>query len=352
MTRHTKTTLWWLGIIGFFVLMLYQLRVILLPFVLGMMIAYLLDPVVDRLQRYGLSRIVSTMLVTVGFFIAFTALILALSPLVAEQLMGFISTIPDLVEQASLLYNQQVDQVLHAVPDDQVATIKDVFGNLTNMAVGMLSTLVNNLFSSGASLLNLISMLLLTPIVAFYCLKDWDHMLRVIDNLLPRKYVKTVRAQINEIDVTISGFLRGQVLVCTVLAIYYALALTIVGLPFGLLVGALTGALVIIPYVGWLSGFLIALALAYVHGDAAYHLLMTVAVIYLIGQAVESYFLTPKMVGDRVGLHPLWLIFGMLAGGVLLGFVGVLLAVPITAVIGVLTRFTIERYLKSSLYKG
>ncbi len=352
MTRNTRATLWWLGIIGFFILMLYQLRVILLPFVIAMMAAYLLDPVVDRLQRLRLSRGLATMVVTVVFFTLVALLAIALFPLVSEQLAGLISSIPHVVEQATAFYNSKVENLLAAVPDSQISTVKGAFGNFTDMATSMLTGFAGGLFTSGASVLNVVALLLLTPVVSFYLLKDWDHILDVIDELLPRKHAKTVRAQANEIDRTISGFLRGQVLVCAVLAVYYAVALTIVGVPFGLLVGGLTGALTIIPYVGWCSSFLLALALAYTHGDPAHHMLIGVVGIYLVGQVIESYFLTPKLVGDRVGLHPLWLIFGMLAGGVLLGFVGVLLAVPITAVIGVLTRFTVERYRHSSLYKG
>lgn len=352
MTKTFRTTLWWLAIIGFFVVMLYQLRVILLPFVLGMMVAYLLDPVVDRLQRWRLSRGVATMLVTIAFFVLLALVLFALFPLVSEQLAGLIGSVPRLVEHIATIYNSQLERVLSAVPDGQMETVKNAFGNLADVAMNMFTGVANNLFSSGASLLNIVSLLLLTPVVAFYLLKDWDHMLMVIDDLLPRMHADTVREQVREINRTISGFLRGQLMVCASLAVYYAAALTLVGLPFGLLIGVLTGALIIVPYVGWASGFFLALTLAYTHADTANNLLVWVGGVYLFGQVIESYFLTPKLVGNRVGLHPLWLIFGMLSGGVLLGFVGVLLAVPITAVIGVLTRFTLQRYRHSDLYSG
>jgi predicted PurR-regulated permease PerM len=233
-----------------------------------------------------------------------------------------------------------------------VDAVQNAFGNVSMVMMDMLTTFANDVFASGGALLNIISMLLITPIVAFYLLKDWDHILQVCDDLLPRKNADTIRTQMHLVDLTISGFLRGQLLVCLCLALYYSVTLTVVGLPFGLLVGVATGALAIIPYVGWISSCALALLLAYMHGGEGHALLFSVAAVYLCAQAIESYFLTPKLVGERVGLHPLWLIFGMLAGGTLLGFVGVLLAVPATAVIGVLIRFAIGRYRESELYSG
>ena len=218
-------------------------------------------------------------------------------------------------------------------------------GNILSWLGGFLQ----DLWSGGLAFVNLLSLLIITPLVAFYLLRDWDKIVARFNLLIPRRSVKTFREQLSAIDDTIAAFVRGQASVCLVLGIFYSFGLTIVGLDFGLLVGLSTGLLAFIPYVGAALGLVVGTGLA-LSQFADWFPIITVIAIFFIGQTAESYVLTPKLVGARVGLHPIWVIFSLLAGGSLFGFTGVLLAVPVTAVIGVLVRFAIGRYLESPLY--
>ena len=198
---------------------------------------------------------------------------------------------------------------------------------------------------------NLISLLVITPVVAFYLLRDWDRLIARIDTWLPRDHAETIRERVREVDRTLAGFLRGQGTVCLILGLFYAIALSIAGLDFGLVVGLVAGLLSFIPYVGAIIGLVLSVGLALLQFDDWLRVAI-VAGIFFVGQAVEGNFLTPKLVGESVGLHPVWIIFGLLAGGALFGFVGVLLAVPAAAVIGVGVRFALDRYLQSPYYRG
>jgi predicted PurR-regulated permease PerM len=200
-------------------------------------------------------------------------------------------------------------------------------------------------------LINLVSLLVITPVVAFYLLRDWDRIVIQIDSWLPRRYAETIREQVRAVDATLAGFLRGQGTVCLILAIYYGLGLSLAGLDFGLVIGLVAGLLSFVPYVGAIVGLLLSVGLALVQFDAWLPIAI-VAAVFILGQVVEGNFLTPKLVGESVGLHPVWIIFALLAGGTLFGFVGLLLAIPAAAVIGVGVRFALDRYLVSAYYKG
>jgi predicted PurR-regulated permease PerM len=208
-----------------------------------------------------------------------------------------------------------------------------------------------NLVQSSVAIANLLSLIFITPVVTFYLLRDWDRIVTKIDALLPRQHAAVIRAQGRAIDTTLAGFARGQATVCIILATYYATALMIAGLPFGLAVGMVAGLLTFIPYLGAIGGFVIAMAIALVNFDS-WSGVIAVAAIFGVGQVVEGNVLTPKLVGDRVGLHPVWVIFALLAGGTLFGFLGLLLAVPTAAGIGVLVRFALSRYLAGPFYLG
>ena len=195
------------------------------------------------------------------------------------------------------------------------------------------------------------ALILITPVVAFYLLDDWDHIVARVDNLLPRSHADTIRTQVGIINQTLAGFLRGQMNVCLILSTYYAVLLSILGLHFSIVIGISTGMLVIVPYAGWALGAIIGIGVALFQFDSHAHT-GAIAGVFLAGQVLEGYFLTPKLVGKKVGLHPVWIIFGMLCGAALFGFVGVLLAVPVTAVLGVLIRFATQHYLLSGYYRG
>lgn len=334
-----------------FLILVYLLRTVLLPFVAGMGVAYFLDPVCDKLEKWGCSRTLATTLVTIAFALLIILGFLVIVPVLIEQLTNFIRDLPGLVERAHqrllpLYFQFQTRFDLPAL-DDLGAMVSNRLGGV----LGFIGDTIQNVVSGGAALANLLSLLFITPVVTFYLLRDWDILVARIDTLLPRDHAMTIREQMKAIDTTMAGFIRGQASVCLVLGTYYAGGLMLVGLPFGLVIGMAAGILTFIPYVGSLSGFIFSMAVALAsfpdwHGPAI------VAGIFVTGQVLEGNFLTPKLVGDRVGLHPVWIIFALLAGGALFGFVGLLLAVPVAAAIGVLVRFAISRYLASPLYLG
>ena len=351
MTRTTRHIVLWALIIGLLGWFVASVSAILLPFVLGLMMAYLLDPVVDRMEGGKMQRGTATALVTATAF-AILVLILTISlPLIGEQLVRLVQVLP---EQLRAFYNEhiaQVRQFIYKLPQQQGEVIEQAITDVSSASADVLKNLVTTLFASSAAILNVLSLLLITPVVAFYLLRDWDGIIANIDELLPRGHANTIRAQLRKMDETMSGFLRGQMLVCSILALFYVVGLSIAGLNYSVLIGAAAGFLIIIPYVGWFAAATVGMLVAILQYDSAM-MIGVIAAIFLIGQLIEGYFLTPNLVGDRVGLHPVWMIFGMLAGGVLLGFVGVLLAIPLAAIIGVLIRFAIEQYKHSELYLG
>jgi len=341
----TRKIWFWLGITVVFFLFLFLIRSILLPFVVGIGTAYFLDPAADRLERLGVKRGTATALITVGFFSIILLVLLLLTPLLVKQLGGFIEHLPGYIRalrEHADIYLQKLPFSLNGA-DGSNPLNEGMLKGARNVAMGVLQ--------SGLVVVNLLSLLVITPVVAFYLLRDWDQLTERVDNLLPRRHAEVIRKLLREMDAILAGFIRGQFNVMMILGTLYAVGLSVVGLPFGVLIGLMAGMLIIIPYIGAFIGTAAAVGIALVQFDEPWRI-GAVCGVFVLGQILESYFLTPNLVGNRVGLHPAWVIFGMLAGGTLFGFVGVLLAVPVTAVIGVLVRFGIERYLESSLYVG
>ncbi len=334
-----------------FLVLVYLLRTVLLPFVAGMGVAYFLDPVCDRLEKWGCSRTLATALVTLVFALVVVLAILLIVPMLLDQLTSFINSLPDLLARAHErllpLYENLRQRFDLPDPADLGPILRSRLGSVFSFVTQTLQSVV----SGGAALANLLSLIFITPVVTFYLLRDWDLIIARIDHLLPRDHATTIRAQMAAINMTLAGFVRGQATVCLILGCYYATGLMLVDLPFGLVVGMMAGILTFIPYVGAMSGFITALAIALATFDG-WHGTAIVAGIFFVGQILEGNFLTPKLVGDRVGLHPVWIIFALLSGGALFGFVGLLLAVPVAASIGVLVRFFIGKYLMSPLYHG
>lgn len=352
MTEHSiihRRWLFWLLAGLLFVVFLYLIRSVLLPFVLGIMVAYFLDPAADKLQKNGLSRGIATTVLTALFFLVLMLLVLIIVPVIANQFSGLVAALPDYIITFEQTYGEQIRERLGGLGAEQMEHIKSAINNISGTAIKLGGDLVTNLFLSGMALINLLSLVLITPIVAFYILRDWDKIVARIDNLLPRKHADTIREQMRIIDDTLAGFIRGQINVCLLLGTYYAIGLSLVGLKFGIVIGLATGFLVIFPYVGLMLGMAIGLGVAFFQfGEIAP--VLSVLAVFVTGQIIEGYFITPKLVGEKVGLHPVWIIFGMLAGAALFGFVGILLAIPITAIIGVLTRFAIKQYQASPYY--
>ena len=339
MTAQQRT--WaWLGGLVVSLAALYLLRGVLLPFVAGMAVAYFLDPACDWLEKKGCSRTLATVIITGVFFLVAGALLVLIAPLAYGQVVEFFDKLPGYVvaikEKAAPLASV-LEQYLGDV------------GSYTGDAVGWVVSVAGNLLARLDALASLVSLLVITPIVSFYLLRDWDHLVAKVDGWLPRARAEVIREQLRLIDRTLAGFVRGQVTVCLALGLFYGIGLTAVGLDFGFIIGFATGLVSFVPYFGMLMGFIVGMALAIAQFDA-WTSVALVAAVFAVGQVIEGNVLTPKLVGERVGLHAVWIIFALLSGGALFGFVGILLAVPVAAVIGVLARFGVDQYLRSPLY--
>ena len=350
MSRDRKLVLWLLAFIVLFAAV-YLLRSILLPFVLGMAAAYFLDPVADRMERWGLSRALAATALTIVFLVAVVAFFILLAPLLQAQVLGFIGRVPAYADLLRVAAEDALSLVQANLAEADIMRLREAASGTTATIVGWLGQVASGLWSGGLALVNLLSLIVITPIVTFYLLRDWDSIVASVDGWLPRDHAETVREQVRLIDRTLAGFARGQATVCVGLGFFYAIGLSLVGLEFGIVVGLVTGLISFVPYFGMLTGLALGLGLAFAQFDGWQPVAM-VAGVFVIGQIAEGNFITPKLVGDRVGLHAVWMIFALLAGGALFGFLGVLLAVPAAATIGVLARFGITQYMASPLYGG
>ena len=330
-----------------FALLLWMLGDVLVPFLLGGAVAYLLDPVADWLERNGFSRMWATIVITVFAVLLLAVLIVLIVPTLARQTTQLVQLAPQMADN---LESFLVERFPSLVEEDSI--VRRSLNDLGAAIQARGGQFVQALFTSLGSLVNVAVLFVIVPVVAFYLLMDWDRLVAEIDALLPRDHAPTVRRLAAQIDETLAGFLRGQGLVCLILGTYYAVALMAVGLQFGLVVGLIAGLLTFIPYVGAIVGGLLSIGLALFQFWGEWLWIVLVWAIFQSGQFVEGNILTPKLVGSSVGLHPVWLIFALAAFGALFGFVGLLVAVPLAAVIGVLTRFAVERYRASALYRG
>lgn len=346
-----RQIVFWLAALLLFILLLWLLADILLPFVAGLAIAYLLKPLTDRLERAGVNRLAAALVIITVVVLAIVVLILLVAPILGGQLWSFIDNIPGYVTKLQSLLSDPSRPWVQKLVGAGFNTDKGV-SDLVTQGAGWLTAFLKSLWSGGRALVSLFSLVVITPVVAFYLLYDWHTMIRVVDSWVPLRQRDTVRALAREIDAAIAGFVRGQSAVCLILGSFYAIALTLTGLNFGLLIGLLSGVITFIPYVGSMTGLILALGVAVAQFWPDYTSIGVVLGIFLLGQFLEGNVLSPKLVGESVGLHPVWLIFALLAFGYLFGFVGLLVAVPLAATIGVLARFALRRYLESSLYTG
>ncbi len=340
----------WLAGLLLFLLALWLLADILLPFVAGMALAYLLDPLCDRLERWGCSRTLATVLVTAGMLVALAAVLLLVVPLMRAQIAALVEALPGYLE---MLETRLIPRLLRLGERLGVGGAEELRGRAAgevSQLAGWAGGALLRVLTGGVALVNLLSLVFITPVVTFYLLRDWDRLVARIDTWLPRAHAPLIREQARAIDRTLAGFVRGQATVCLVLAVYNGVGLSLIGLEFGLAVGVLSGLLSFIPFVGTIFGLVASVGLAFAQFDDWWRI-GAVAGLFLVGQFLEGNVLSPKLVGSRVGLHPVWVIFALLAGGALLGFVGLLLAVPAAAVIGVLARFALGRYLASRYYE-
>lgn len=350
MTIREQAVWWVLGLIVLIAL-LVLLSDVLLPFVLAAGIAYFTDPLADRLERRGLSRVLATIVVTlVAAVVAMIALVV-LIPLLVNQIQLAIDAAPELFSAARAFLETNVAPLFDkggALGEALSKGLSEAQNQIKDISVGLLQ----GAWSVSLAGVQIVTLMVVTPVVAFYLLLDWDRMIARIDDMLPRQHRDDIRWLAREIDRVLAGFVRGQLTVCLILGAFYAIALTLVGLPFGLLVGMFAGLISFIPFVGAIFGgaLSIGIALFYFWNDPIW--ILATAAVFGVGQAVEGNFLTPKLVGGSVGLHPVWLMFALSAFGALFGFTGLLIAVPAAAVIGVFLRFSIGKYKNGALYRG
>jgi predicted PurR-regulated permease PerM len=340
----------WIGIIGVPLLFLCLVHDILFPFVVSFIIAYFLHPTVNRIHRYGISRTIATFGIMSIFFIILGSILVFLLPALYGELITLATKIPEYITLAKTEFFPKLDKFLDRFSPNLMHKLMDNLGNLSSYLITFLINVSKNIITSGATLVNILSLIFITPVITFYVLRDWNKIMTHIPKLCPPAYTDTIHEQISLIDRTLSGYLRGQIHVCFILSIYYVIGLALIGLDFSLFIGIMSGMLAFIPYVGILVGLATGLVIAFLQYGDLLHLLLVLTV-FATGQALEGAVFTPRLVGNQVGLHPVWIIFGLFAGGSLFGFTGILLAIPITAVIGILVRFGISKYLASSLFR-
>jgi predicted PurR-regulated permease PerM len=342
----------WLAFGVAFFAFLHLISSVLLPFVAGMMIAYFLDPAADWLERKGCSRMAATSLLVGGFFTVLLLVLVALTPVLYNQFLGLLKAMPQYLHSLRDYAGPYLDRLVNTLATTGHADeAKEAVSKASSALGDVAGNFVTGIFASTLAIFNLAALVFLTPVVAFYLLRDFDVMVAHVDGLLPRESAETIREQVREMDRTIAGYLRGQVNVCLLLATFYAVGLSACGLNYGVLVGILSGLFSFIPFIGAVTGFVIAALIAFSQFDELWRIAVVFGV-YGFGQFLEGNVLVPRLIGGKVGLHPAWVIFGMLAGGAIFGFVGVLLAVPVSAIIGVLARFATQRYRESLLYKS
>ena len=342
----------WVGALLLTAVVLWLLSGILLPFVAGIVLAYFLNPVVARLERIGVARTLSA-LVVVGIMLLLVMLFFLLAlPILSSQLFEFIQRLPSYVTRLQGLLTEENREWLSGIVGDRLPDMQRSISDLMTQGVSHVLSLLSSVWSGGQALVALFALLVVTPVVVFYILCDWNEMVALVDRLVPVPHRPVVRGLARAMDNAVAGFVRGQATVCLLLGGFYAVSLSMVGLNFGLLIGIVSGVITFIPYVGSLTGFVLAMGVAIVQFFPDWGMIGTVLAIFVAGQTIEGYVLAPKLVGDSIGVHPVWLMFALFAFGYLFGFVGLLLAVPLTAVAGVLVRFAIARYMQSSLYQG
>lgn len=349
LSRERRLVLWLLvfASIGF---ALYLLRAALLPFVVGMAVAYLLDPLADRLERLGCPRGLAAFAIVLTFLLVIAVALVVLVPVLSDQVTGLISHVPEYIDTLRRESAPFLRRIRSHLTPGQAKQIDEAIQSHAGDVLSWAGQILGSIITGGAAVLSVLGLMFIMPVVAFYMIRDWDRIIAYLNSLLPLHGGETVRTLLIEIDDRLSGFVRGQALVCLLLGVWYATGLTLVGLDFALLLGIGAGILSIIPYVGNIVGLSTSVLLAFAQFDTWLGPALVVAV-FLSGQVLEGNFVTPKIVGDRVGLHPVWLLFAVTAGGTLLGITGALLAVPVAAALGVVVRYAVRRYQQSALYR-
>ena len=348
MQQPVRKQIWYWGIAAAVLLFgMWALGNAILPFLMGAGVAYLMDPLADRLERRGLSRIWAVVLLTVGAVLLFVAVMVLLLPELMGQTRQLINVAPQMITQLQQFVTTHYPNLLpEGSPLGQ--SLSEMASKLSESGGKLLGTVLGSVLGA----FGMIALLVIVPVVAFYLLLDWDHMVARIDDMLPRQHAETIRGLAREIDEALAGFVRGQIVVILILGTFYSISLALIELPFGFAIGALAASLSFIPYVGVVVGGATAIGVAIFSFWSDPVWIGAVVAVFAIGQAVEGNYLQPKIVGGHVGLHPVWLLAALSVFGTLFGFPGLVIAVPLAAALGVLVRFAAARYKESALYTG
>ncbi len=352
MTRRMQVALFWLSALAALLIVLFILRAILLPFLAGMALAYALDPIADWFERRGFNRTTASVIILTLAIGVFALLLLLIAPVLVDQLAEMVNRLPDTMERLQNLFRSFVDSRFGAFLGLDSESLNKSLASFMAGGTEFLTRLAPSLWSGGVALVNILSLFIITPFVAFYMLRDWDKMIARIDALLPRDHADEIRGLARQMDAKVAAFVRGQMLSGLLLGAFYAIGLLLVGLNYGLLIGLASGIISFIPYAGFTAGFVISIVIALVQFWPEWPPLVAVVVVFMLGQLLEGYVLQPRLLGSMVGLHPVWLLFALFAFGALFGFVGLLIAVPAAAALGVLLAHGIEIYRSSALFRG
>ncbi len=342
----------WVTFLVVLVLLLWLFRGILLPFVVGAALAYLLNPLVNQLQTWRFSRGWATAVVLLSVITIVVSLFFMFVPLIGQQIIGLIQRLPGYVSDLQALITKWSPEINEWLGPERAAQLQASINEMARQALGFIATLPAELVNIGYTGAGVIGFTLLTPVVAFYLLLDWEGMVRGLQGLLPHDSRTEINQILSDIDKSMAGVIRGQGGVLLIDAAYYATALSLIGLNFGLAVGLIAGLLSFIPFVGFAVGFALSIGIAIVQFWPNYWMVVGVGAIFLGWQFIEGNILYPKLVGGSININPVWLMFALLAFGALFGFVGLLLAVPLAAIVGVLVRYGVAKYKASTLYLG
>ncbi len=333
-----------------FILTIILFKSVLLPFVLGIAVAYLLNPIVNKLGDIGIARAPAAIIILGSFLLIIAGFIGVVSPIIYRELSQFSNDLPNYIEKFWGIMSPITARLDQYIGGAQGESLESLLKQNSSSAISVANYVMQKFASGGQAVMDTISVIIFMPIVAYFMMKEWLNVTKWVQDLMPRHSKEVIMGLLEQINKKLSGFVRGQITVAVFLGVAYAIALSIAGLKYGILIGLLSGLLSVIPMFGSIVGLLVSITVAWFQaGDIVF--VGIIAAIFIAGQLIEGNFLTPKLVGDSVGLHPLWVFFSLLAGGALLGILGMFLAVPIAAVIGVLIAFGLKKYKESAYYK-
>ena len=350
MTQNKQMWLWGIVTLAFFGV-LYLFQGILMPFLTGLLVAYAMSPAVALLERHGFSRTVGTSIMIFSFFLLIALFLFIAIPFLQSELSQLASSIPQYGNRIIETMQPLLTELSLYIKPEDTERLRELASSYLVDALTWGIKLLVGILTSGLALATLLSLIVITPIVAFYFLRDWEKIIQAIDSWFPRPYEPILKQLFLEMNARIGGFAKGQALVCVFVGTYYIIALTLANLDFSVVVGLVIGVIAFIPYVGAILGFMLSMGIAFSQ-FSDWTSIGIIAGIFALGQTLEGYFLIPYFVGNRIGLHPVWVLFALLAGGILYGFLGILFALPIAAALGVLSRHILALYLKSPYYLG